>query len=160
MDRPKRSAANSKIAEDRAATPACTVEMRYLYQVLRAMPPGSVFAQILLGFEVAAADLASPHAHYLGINLVQPEDAILAMTDYRLHMQMIDALHKLYPKVHITLHAGEIALGLVPPEGLSSTSARPSRSWQRRAHRPRRRRDGRRPPLRSAQRDGRQAHHG
>ena len=40
------------------------------------------------------------------------------MTDYRLHMQMIDALHTLYPKVHITLHAGEIALGLVPPEGL------------------------------------------
>ena len=95
------------------ATPACRVEIRYLYQVLRAMPPDSVFAQILLGFELASVD-----PRVVGINLVQPEDGYVAMTDYRLHMQMIDALHTLYPKVHITLHAGEIALGLVPPEGL------------------------------------------
>ena len=95
------------------AQPACKVEIRYLYQVLRAMPPDSVFAQILLGFELASAD-----TRVVGINLVQPEDGYVAMTDYRLHMQMIDALHTLYPKVHITLHAGEIALGLVPPEGL------------------------------------------
>ena len=95
------------------ATPACRVEIRYLYQVLRAMPPDSVFAQILLGFELASAD-----PRVVGINFVQPEDGYVAMTDYRLHMQMIDALHTLYPKVHITLHAGEIALGLVPPEGL------------------------------------------
>jgi len=41
------------------------------------------------------------------------------MTDYRLHMQMIDALHALYPKVHITLHAGELEPGMVPPDGLT-----------------------------------------
>ncbi len=81
--------------------------------MLRAAPPDSVFAQILIGFELASAD-----TRVVGINLVQPEDGYVAMTDYRLHMQMIDALHTLYPKVHITLHAGEIALGLVPPEGL------------------------------------------
>ena len=40
------------------------------------------------------------------------------MTDYRLHMQMIDALHTIYPRVHISLHAGEIASSLVTPEGL------------------------------------------
>ncbi len=96
-----------------AATPACKVEIRYIYQVLRAMPPDSVFAQILLGFELASAD-----SRVVGINLVEPEDNYVAMTDYRLHMQMIDAMHALYPKVHITLHAGEIALGLVPPDGL------------------------------------------
>jgi hypothetical protein len=33
-------------------------------------------------------------------------------------MEMIDYLHKQYPKVHITLHAGELWQGLVPPEGL------------------------------------------
>ena len=96
-----------------APTPACKVEIRYIYQVLRAMTPDSVFAQILLGFELASAD-----SRVLAINLVQPEDGYVAMTDYRLHMQMIDAMHALYPKVHITLHAGEIALGLVPPEGV------------------------------------------
>jgi len=96
-----------------AATPACKLEIRYIYQVLRGKTPDSVFAQILLGFELASAD-----PRVVGINLVQPEDGYVAMTDYRLHMQMIDAMHPLYPKVHISLHAGEIALGLVPPEGL------------------------------------------
>jgi adenosine deaminase len=41
------------------------------------------------------------------------------MVDYRLHMQMIDQLHKLYPKVHITLHAGELEPGMVPPDGMT-----------------------------------------
>jgi adenosine deaminase len=98
--------------------PACTVEVRYLYQVLRNMPPAAVFAQIVLGFEVAAADLASPHPHYIGINLVQPEDAQYSMADYKLHMQMIAALRQFYPHVQVTLHAGELAPGLVPPDGL------------------------------------------
>ena len=40
------------------------------------------------------------------------------MRDYSLHMKMLDYLHGLYPKVHIALHAGELAPGLVPPEGL------------------------------------------
>src|ERR1700740_291595 len=34
-------------------------------------------------------------------------------------MAMLDYLHGVYPKVHITLHAGEIAAGLVKPEDLS-----------------------------------------
>jgi adenosine deaminase len=86
--------------------------------VLRNMPPPAVFAQIVLGFEVAAADLASPHPHYVGLNLVQPEDAEYSMADYTLHMQMIAALRQFYPQVAVTLHAGELAPGLVPPEGL------------------------------------------
>jgi len=34
-------------------------------------------------------------------------------------MRIFDYLHKLYPKVHITLHAGELSPGLVPPDGLN-----------------------------------------
>jgi adenosine deaminase len=34
-------------------------------------------------------------------------------------MAMLDYLHSVYPKVHITLHAGELAMGLVPPEDLA-----------------------------------------
>lgn len=97
---------------------ACAVEVRYVYQVLRNMPAPAVFAQILLGFEVSAGDLGSPHPHYVGINLVQPEDAQYSMADYTLHMQMIAALRPLYPNVPVTLHAGELAPGLVAPEGL------------------------------------------
>ena len=33
-------------------------------------------------------------------------------------MRMLDFLHGIYPNVHISLHAGELAMGLVPPEGL------------------------------------------
>ena len=47
-----------------------------------------------------------------------PEDGFISMRDYTLQMKMLDYLHSVYPKVHITLHAGELAPGLVPPEGL------------------------------------------
>jgi len=33
-------------------------------------------------------------------------------------MQMLDYLHSVYPKVRITLHAGELSPGMVPPDGL------------------------------------------
>jgi adenosine deaminase len=92
----------------------CSIQIHWLYQVLRANPPAQVFAQTLLGFEVASAD-----PDVVGINFVQPEDARIAMDDYHLQMQMLDYLHSVYPKVHISLHAGELALGLVPPAGLS-----------------------------------------
>jgi adenosine deaminase len=73
-----------------------------------------VFAQILLGFELAEAD-----PRFVGLNLVMPEDWYVPMHDFDLHMKMLDYLHGVYPKVHISLHAGELAMGLVPPEGLS-----------------------------------------
>jgi adenosine deaminase len=40
------------------------------------------------------------------------------MRDYTLQMKMVDYLHSVYPRVHISLHAGELAEGLTPPEGL------------------------------------------
>ncbi len=40
------------------------------------------------------------------------------MTNYAEQMRMVAFLHGLYPQVHISLHAGELAPGLVPPEGL------------------------------------------
>ena len=98
--------------------PACTVEVRYLYQVLRNQPAEQVFAQIVLGFEVVAQDAAGGHPHYVGINLVQPEDWQYSTADYTLHMRMIAALRPLYPGVPVSLHAGELAPGLVPPETL------------------------------------------
>jgi adenosine deaminase len=118
MDRFEQTRRQQQHCDTAQPEPACTVEVRYLYQVLRNMPPPAVFAQIVLGFEVAAADLASTHPHYVGLNLVQPEDAQYSMADYMLHMQMIAALRQFYPKVPVTLHAGELAPGLVPPEGL------------------------------------------
>jgi hypothetical protein len=100
--------------ETPSAFPACDVTIRYLYQVLRGIPPEQVFAQILTGFELASAD-----PRVVGLNLVMPEDWYVPMRDFNLHMRMLDYLHGIYPKVHISLHAGELAMGLVPPDGLS-----------------------------------------
>jgi adenosine deaminase len=94
-------------------SPGCRVKIRYLCQVLRGFPKQQVFAQTILCFELVSAD-----PRYVGINFVMPEDGYISMTDYALQMQMVRFLHTLYPKVHISLHAGEIASGLVPYEGL------------------------------------------
>jgi adenosine deaminase len=96
------------------AKPGCNVTVRYIYQVLRGLPHEAVFAQILLGFELAATD-----PHFVGLNLVMPEDWYVPIHDFNQHMAMLDYLHGVYPKVHISLHAGELAMGLVPPEDLA-----------------------------------------
>jgi adenosine deaminase len=100
------------------ATSACRVEVRYIYQVLRAFAPEQVFAQTLLGFETVAASMDAKEGGFVGINFVQPEDSFISMRDYSLQMKMVEYLHSVYPQVHISLHAGELAPGLVPPEGL------------------------------------------
>ena len=119
------SATSKTLAEDDArartelkcstpdAEPGCNVTVRYLYQVLRGLPPAAVFAQIVLGFELASTD-----SRFVGLNLVMPEDWYVPIHDFRQHMAMLDYLHGVYPKVHISLHAGEIASGLVKPEDL------------------------------------------
>jgi adenosine deaminase len=101
-----------------AAAPACGVEVRYIYQILRENAPEIVFAQTLLGFETIQASMNAHADGYVGINFVQPEDGFISMRDYTLQMKMVEYLHSVYPKVRITLHAGELTLGLVPPEGL------------------------------------------
>jgi len=95
------------------ADPGCRVTVRYVYQVARANPAASVFGQILAGFELASAD-----PRVVGLNLVQPEDDPAAVRDFSLQMSMLDYLHAQYPAVKITLHAGELTEGLVPPEAL------------------------------------------
>ena len=121
------AAATSKtLAEDEAhsradlkcdtpqAEPGCNVQVRFIYQVLRGLPHEAVFAQILLGFELASTD-----PHFVGLNLVMPEDWYVPVHDFHEHMAMLDYLHGVYPKVHISLHAGELAVGLVKPEDLT-----------------------------------------
>ncbi len=94
-------------------TPACEVETRYIYQVFRNTPKDSVLAQALFGFELASAD-----PRVAGINLVGGEDDFAAMADYADHMRIFSFVRGLYPKVRLSMHAGELVLGLVPPEGL------------------------------------------
>ena len=95
------------------ASSACRVEIRYLCQVLRGFPKQQVFAQTVLCLETVNAD-----PRFVGVNFVMPEDGYISMSDYALHMRMLASLRLLYPKVRLSLHAGELAPGLVPYEGL------------------------------------------
>lgn len=94
-------------------SPGCKVELRYIYEVFRSTPKELVFAQALFGLELAAAD-----PRVVAINLVGEEDEHTSTTDYADHMRMVGFLRELYPKIRLSLHAGELAPGLVPPEDL------------------------------------------
>jgi adenosine deaminase len=96
-----------------AADAGCRITIRYISTVLRAFPPAQVFAQALGGFELASRD-----PRVVSVNLVLPEHDYVPRHDFSLHMKMFSYMHELYPKVHLTLHAGELTPGLVPPEDL------------------------------------------
>jgi adenosine deaminase len=97
------------------ADPGCNVTVRYIFQVSRGAAMGTVYAQMVTGFMMAS----DPQSKVVALNLVQPEDALPSMQNFSVQMQMLDFLHGQYPSAHITLHAGELALGMVPPDGLS-----------------------------------------
>ena len=90
------------------------VLQRYINQVIRTSEPASVFCQIAWSFELVRRD-----PRVVAVNLVAPEDDPIAIRDYKLHMEMLDFFHNLYPDVPITLHAGELTPSLTTPEALS-----------------------------------------
>ncbi|MBW2542230.1 MAG: adenosine deaminase [Deltaproteobacteria bacterium] len=96
------------------ASPGCEVTIRFLQQTSRNRTPAEVFAQLSFAFEIARAD-----PRMVGLNLISPEDDRVALRDYTAHMQMLAFLSSTAPEpVNIALHAGELTLGLVPPEDL------------------------------------------
>ena len=95
------------------ALPGCFVTIRFQAQVIRTLPKPDVFAEILFGYMLASTDPRVP-----AVNLVAPEDSPVALDDYETHMQMLRSVHRWYPNVKLSLHAGELTLGLVPPEDL------------------------------------------
>lgn len=88
--------------------------MRYQPFVLRFLSPSQVFASMVSSFKLAAL---SPQI--VGVNIVGQESVNVSMRDYAMHMQMFRFLKAKYPGVKLALHAGELALGMVPPEGLT-----------------------------------------
>jgi hypothetical protein len=97
------------------ADAGCSVTIRYVAQVSRAAALGAVFAQMVTGFALAN----DPDSKVVALNLVQPEDWLSSMQNFAVQMEMLNFLRPLYPKAHVTLHAGELAPGMVPPEGLT-----------------------------------------
>lgn len=97
-----------------AASPGCGVTVRYVQQVNRNSAPNVVFTYMVSAFELATADKRT-----VAVNLVSPEEGEVSIRDYRLHMRMLNYLRGVYSAGHITLHAGELAPGLVKPEELT-----------------------------------------
>jgi adenosine deaminase len=93
--------------------PGCAIGVHYIAYGLRALPPAAVFRQLILGFALTQQD-----PRFVGVNIVQPEDWAVPLRDYDLHMAMFHFLEGKYPGVHRSLHAGELALGQVPPQDL------------------------------------------
>ncbi len=112
-DRYEADAATIERCTSVAPQPACSVQTRYLYTAIRTQPPAQVFAQLAFGFALAEAD-----ARFVGVNIAAPEHDPVAVRDYALHMRMIGWLKARHPTVALSLHAGELTLGLVPPRDL------------------------------------------
>jgi adenosine deaminase len=93
--------------------PGCEVTVRYLLSMSRENKPEYVFGQMAFAFALVGAD-----PRYVGVNIVQPEDGAVSTRDYHLHMRMFKFFHAKYPNVQMTLHAGELTLGLVEPRDL------------------------------------------
>jgi adenosine deaminase/adenosine deaminase CECR1 len=103
----------AKIDEAAAGIDDENFTMRYQTYVLRLLNPSQVFSSMLAGFKAASKD-----SKIVGVNIVGQESQMVSMRDYTLHMKMFRFLKSLYPNVKIDLHAGELALGDVPPEDL------------------------------------------
>ncbi|MGY5087879.1 adenosine deaminase family protein [Streptomyces sp. 900105755] len=93
--------------------PGCRLTVRYVYQAFRGESRERVFTELALGMRLAETD-----PRFLAVNLVQPEDGSVALADYTVQMRMVRFLHTVYPRAHVTLHAGELRPGLVDPEDL------------------------------------------
>jgi hypothetical protein len=96
-----------------AAQPGCDSTVRYLYELHRGVPLPQLFAEMVVGYELASAD-----PRVVGLNPVMPEDSYVSMHDFDAQMKMFAFFHQQYPKIHLTTHAGELVLGIVEPEGL------------------------------------------
>jgi adenosine deaminase len=96
-----------------SAQPGCDSTVRYLYELHRGVPLDQLFAEMVVGYELATAD-----SRVVGLNPVMPEDSYVSMHDFDAQMKMFAFFHQQYPKIHLTTHAGELVLGIVEPEGL------------------------------------------
>jgi adenosine deaminase len=109
-------AATEKIRNDLAcdpqrARPGCAVSFRYIAQILRNSTPDDVFLQTAI-----AAALIRAEPQVVALNLVQAEDNLVARRDYTRHMEIVAFLAR---DVKVSLHAGELWLGYVPPPDLT-----------------------------------------
>ncbi|MDC9581026.1 hypothetical protein PSI15_05470 [Xenorhabdus sp. PR6a] len=82
---------------------------------VRNTPRAAVFSSLYSAFSASHGS-----KKIVGVNIVGPENGDIAIRDYKLYMLMFRYLKRLFPDVHLSLHAGELASGMVPPENLAN----------------------------------------
>jgi len=100
---------------------ACQVEVRFVAQVSRTGGNDQIFGQLVGAFEMATMT-----PQIVAVNLSSPEDDSRALSNYELHMAMLDFLHTRYTAtgrspLHVTLHAGELAPQFLPAGSIDNT---------------------------------------
>ena len=107
-----------KRACDAAKTrPGCLVSYRFIAQVSRNGTLDDVFVQTAIAAAIARAD-----PMVVAFNYVQAEDAAVPRADYSQQMAIVRYLAGSPAgenRVNVSLHAGELWLGLVPPADLA-----------------------------------------
>ncbi|PCK07772.1 MAG: adenosine deaminase [Alteromonadaceae bacterium] len=88
--------------------------MRFQTYAVRILSPLQVFLDLYSGY--LAAEISDV---IVGVNIVAPENNLIALADYRLHMNMYAYLGDKYPRVNRALHAGELTIGMVRPKELN-----------------------------------------
>ncbi len=79
-------------------------------------PPLLVYCQLYIIHKAISLNSSS----LVGCNIVAAENSENSMKYYKAHMVMFDVLNERFDsKVKIALHAGELTMGLVPPEHLT-----------------------------------------
>lgn len=99
--------------DDTPNAKGCDITVRYNCFGLRLIPEAALFRQLAQCFALIEAD-----PRFFGVSLVQPEDHPIAIKHYDRHMEMMAFFKSEFPSARITLHAGELTLGLVPPTAL------------------------------------------
>ncbi|MFY9780804.1 MAG: hypothetical protein WAJ85_09875 [Candidatus Baltobacteraceae bacterium] len=103
----------AKLCAQRRDDLACRPTVRYIIEVVRTLPYKEVVAQTAVAFALAQSD-----PDVVGVNMVAPEDDPVTLATYRRQMELIAHLRDPAHPVHVTLHAGELTVGLVPREDL------------------------------------------
>jgi adenosine deaminase len=90
--------------------PACRVSYAFLAEINRNSAKADKIVDLPKIFSQTAMSflLADTEKRVVGVNLVSGEDLPVSMDNFRTEMKFFSFFHKLFPKVNIALHAGEI----------------------------------------------------
>jgi len=91
------------------------INVRYIYSTSRNQSNEGFFQDLAAAFYTMQDD-----PRIVGINIVAPEDYRAARVNFDKQMEIIDYLHRKFPKGHITLHAGELTPTISPIEVMHS----------------------------------------